>query len=180
MSKAFEQTAEEPSLFKLRVPKSHLNHLKRDDLDEVSRQEVIYKILKDQLRIHQKTLIDLKEKNKRTKVIKLEPKAFIKAIKPFELHGPQRNLSPELKRQVKNLSIPQRKYYYCPACKTYEEVDFDPIENLNKFMEMLKKEQHKVNPPPRDDDSVAEITDLEEQFILSKYYKKENPEFYKK
>ncbi len=47
-------------------------------------------------------------------------------------------------------------------------------------MEMLKKEQHKVNPPPRDDDSVAEITDLEEQFILSKYYKKENPEFYKK
>ena len=59
-------------------------------------------------------------------------------------------------------------------------VDFDPIENLNKFMEMLKKEQHKVNPPPRDDDSVAEITDLEEQFILSKYYKKENPEFYKK
>ena len=45
---------------------------------------------------------------------------------------------------------------------------------------MIKKEQHKVNPPPRDDDSVGEITDLEDQQILSKYYKKENPEFYRK
>ncbi len=45
---------------------------------------------------------------------------------------------------------------------------------------MLKKEQHKVNPPPINDDSVGEITDLEDQQILSKYYKKENPEFYKK
>lgn len=45
---------------------------------------------------------------------------------------------------------------------------------------MLKKEQHKVNPPPINYDSVGEITDLEDQQILSKYYKKENPEFYKK
>ena len=38
-----------------------LEHLASDDLDEISKFEVIYKILKDQLRSHQKKLIKLKE-----------------------------------------------------------------------------------------------------------------------
>ena len=39
----------------------------RDDLDEMSRLEVIYKILKNQLRQHQKKLIKLKEAEKKRK-----------------------------------------------------------------------------------------------------------------
>jgi len=42
----------DPSLFKIKVQKKHLGHLINDDLDEVSKFEVIYKILKDQLREH--------------------------------------------------------------------------------------------------------------------------------
>jgi hypothetical protein len=38
--------------------------LLNDDLDEISKFEVIYKILKDQLREHQKKLIKLKEEKK--------------------------------------------------------------------------------------------------------------------
>jgi hypothetical protein len=34
-----------------------MDHLMLDDIDEVSRFEVIYKVLKDQLRVHQKKLI---------------------------------------------------------------------------------------------------------------------------
>lgn len=42
-----------------------MKHLMNDDLDEVSKLEVIYKILKDQLREYQKQLIKVKKDNKR-------------------------------------------------------------------------------------------------------------------
>jgi hypothetical protein len=30
---------------------------------------------------------------------------------------------------------------YCPCCKTYnEEEDFDPIENIQKFMDYIRQE----------------------------------------
>lgn len=73
---------------------------------------------------------------------------------------------------------------YCPCCKKYEETDADPIENINKFLEFIKKENEKINPPPKlptppkkkrhpglEDDSLSEITDIEEEQILTKYYK---------
>lgn len=50
----------DPSLFKINVQKKHLEHLNSDNLDEISKYEVIYKILKDQLRIHQSKLIEMK------------------------------------------------------------------------------------------------------------------------
>ena len=40
-------------------------HLKMDDMDEISKMEVTYKILKQQLRDHQKKIIEVKEKQKR-------------------------------------------------------------------------------------------------------------------
>lgn len=48
----YENIPVDPSLFKIDVPKKHLVHLMNDDLDEISKNEVIYKILKDQLRDH--------------------------------------------------------------------------------------------------------------------------------
>jgi hypothetical protein len=53
----WEKQPIDPALFKLKVQKKHLEHLMNDDMDQVSKFEVIYKILKDQLRDHQKTLI---------------------------------------------------------------------------------------------------------------------------
>ena len=48
MSKTFQQKIDmDPSLFKLQVQKKHLEHLNKDDLDDISKYEVIYKILKD-------------------------------------------------------------------------------------------------------------------------------------
>lgn len=38
-----------------------MSHLKNDDLDEISKFEVVYQILKDQLREHKQSLIQMKE-----------------------------------------------------------------------------------------------------------------------
>jgi hypothetical protein len=50
--KQFQKIEMDPSLFKIQVAKKHLDHLNKDDMDEISKFEVVYKILKDQLRLH--------------------------------------------------------------------------------------------------------------------------------
>jgi len=68
-------------------------------MDMISRHEVIYKILKDQLRNHQRELIKMKEDQKMGKLeskipgSKKKPKPidlskFARHIKHFELYGP--------------------------------------------------------------------------------------------
>ena len=57
--KTFEKIDFDASLFKMRIMREDIEHLSNDDLDEISKFEVIYKILKDQLRNHQKKLIKL-------------------------------------------------------------------------------------------------------------------------
>lgn len=64
IGRSFTKVPLDPSLFKIQVQKKHLEHLANDDLDEISKFEVVYKILKDQLRTHQKKLIELKEAEK--------------------------------------------------------------------------------------------------------------------
>jgi hypothetical protein len=78
--------------------------------------------------------------------INLDLKNFVKKIKPFELYGVQRDLSPELRRIVKNLTCQEHKFMYCAACKTYEQVQFDPLENIDKFLKFIKMEQLKIHP----------------------------------
>jgi len=71
---------------------------------------------------------------------------------------------------------------YCPSCKQYEAKDFDPVQNIQKFMDYVKKEQEKLkkynrsqekrrsahgviktkSPADGVEDSVSEITDLDE------------------
>lgn len=186
MSKTFNKVPIDPCLFKINVQKQDLQHLLNDDLDEISKFEVIYKILKDQLREHQKKLIKMKEEKKKThqspikKVESNEMKLneFVKYIRPFEWYGPQRDLSPELKRIVKNLVCQEHKYVYCPQCKKYDEVEYDPIENINKFMKFIREEQDKISPKKNKikkkkdscDDSASDITNLEKEEILTKYY----------
>lgn len=125
----FKKVHVDPSLFKIQVQRKHLERLMNDDMDEISKFEVVYKILKDQLRNHQKHLIELKEKDKKDKADKrkekkmlteIELSEFCKHIKPFEFYGSQRDLSPELKRIVKNLTCQEHQYVYCACCKQYD------------------------------------------------------------
>jgi hypothetical protein len=32
---------------------------------------------------------------------------------------------------------------YCPKCKNYDELDFDPLENIEAFMRYVQTEQRK-------------------------------------
>jgi len=142
-SRSFCKVPLDPSLFKIAVRREDLEHLAADDLDEISKFEVVYKILKDQLRDHQKRLIKLKAEEEKEKERKKEErelarlssaspdkskkgkgkaeeidlKDFVKHIKPFEWYGAQRDLSPELKRIVKNLTCQEHSYVYCACCK---------------------------------------------------------------
>ena len=57
----------------MKINQEDLEHLAHDDLDPISKNEVIYKILKDQLREQQKKLIVMKEEKrvrKQTRIIK--------------------------------------------------------------------------------------------------------------
>ena len=74
---------------------------------------------------------------------------------------------------------------YCPKCKNYDELDFDPLENIQAFIKFVQSEQRKwknfqrkrrregrtANPTRRlEDDSVSEITEIDKKEILSQYY----------
>lgn len=34
---------------------------------------------------------------------------------------------------------------YCPACKNFNDVDFDPVENMRQFMKFVDQEDKKWN-----------------------------------
>lgn len=175
-----------------------------DFADPESKIEAIYKVLKAQLRDYQGQLIKIREdrrekikakteskvrarSSKKTKGDGLTPKDlknFAKYIKHFEFYGSQRDLKPEIKRIVQNLSCSQHKFMYCPCCKEYEEQDFDAVNNIKKFMAYCKEEQDKLKKRRRrqaamqkgsrnervlPDDSVSEISDLGKEEILTKY-----------
>jgi len=77
---------------------------------------------------------------------------------------------------------------YCPACKVYEATeDFNPVDNIRKFMRAIESEKEKLFAKKRrkeykakkrllrgekllKDDSVSDITDLEEKEVLHRYY----------
>jgi hypothetical protein len=61
----------------------------------------------------------MKKKKKRL-ISPIDLSRFARHIKHFELYGSQRDLSPELKRIVKNLMCQEHKFMYCPKCKIYE------------------------------------------------------------
>lgn len=204
--KYFRKYDETPSLFQLNINKDDYTHLMDDDLDPESKIEAIYKVLKAQLRDYQGQLIKIREDKKQKSIQRKESKIransskkninkkdgltpkdlknFAKYIKHFEFYGSQRDLKPEIKRIVQNLSCSQHKFMYCPCCKEYEEQDFDAVDNIKKFMAYCKEEQDKLKKRRRrqaammkgsrneralPDDSVSEISNLEKEEILTKY-----------
>ena len=59
----------DPCLFKIKIKNEHMSHLQNDDLDEISKFEVVYQILKDQLREHKQSLIQMKEEKQNALLI---------------------------------------------------------------------------------------------------------------
>lgn len=54
------QPKEEPAFFDLAVEKRHMEHLAKKTLNKEHRLQVVYRILKDQLRIHKRQLLTMK------------------------------------------------------------------------------------------------------------------------
>ena len=61
----FKKKPDQPSAFQIDLDFEDYAHLMNDDLDEISKLQVTYKILKQQLREHQKLLIKKIEKKKK-------------------------------------------------------------------------------------------------------------------
>lgn len=180
----FRKIDPDPTLFKVDIEREIYDHLKNDDMDEISKNEVVYKVLKEQLRQQQKRLIQMKEEKrlaKHQKMLKRRAKRsmseanlikFSKQIKQFQMidmHS--RDLSPELKRIVKNLTCQEHKFMYCPKCKDFRDEDFDPMENIQKFMKFVDHEKKKFlqgkckkkskSNRKLEEDSMSDITDLD-------------------
>lgn len=149
----FKRIKPDPPLFQVDVHQKDYTHLMNDDMDEISKLEVTYKILKQQIREHQAKLIEAKEEQKRNisqarmakrarqgRIKPIDLNKFARHMKHFELYGAQRDLDPELKRIVKNLMCQEHKFMYCPCCKEYEGAEADPLENIQKFLDYIKKE----------------------------------------
>jgi len=59
-----------------------------------------------------------------------ELKRFSNNLASFQVFGAARDLNPRLKRIANNLTCQEHKFMYCPKCKNYDELDFDPLENI--------------------------------------------------
>ena len=64
----------------------------------------------------------VKSGKKKKKNVTIDLSKFARLIKHWEHYGQtQRDIPPEIKRIVKNLTCQEHKYMYCPVCKEYEE-----------------------------------------------------------
>ena len=156
-SRFFHKKSGNPCIMEIEVEKDDFKHLKADDVDEVSRLEVTYKVLKEQLREHQARLIKKKEEaieeeeERKLRMMAGKPlketvdlAAFAKHIRHYEKYGSERTVSPDVQRLVKNLMCQEHSFMYCPKCKTYEQNTLNPVENIQKFMRFVREEQEKL------------------------------------
>lgn len=62
--KFFHKKKQDGPVLEIEIEKHDVDHLREDDLDELSRLEVTYKILKQQMREHQALLIEKRNQRK--------------------------------------------------------------------------------------------------------------------
>jgi len=62
--KFFHKSKQDGPVLQIEIEKHDFEHLREDDLDELSRLEVTYKILKQQMREHQALLIEKRNQRK--------------------------------------------------------------------------------------------------------------------
>ena len=110
---------------------------------------------------------------------------FAQQIHYFQLSSlGKRDIPPLLKRIINNLTCQKHKFMYCPCCKNFNDIDFNPMENITQFMKFVEQEENKYkkfklkNKSPQkiladeqsEVDSVSQITELDRKEILNKYY----------
>jgi len=65
---------EDPAFFRITLENRHAEQLIRRNLDEESRMEVVYRVLKDQLRHAKKDLLNTKKEKEHERLIAMESK----------------------------------------------------------------------------------------------------------
>lgn len=149
------------------MEKKHADHLARKDLDEESRLQVIYHILKEQLRKAKGELLELKKNRdkdlkraiafkKQLRDIDKDPKGSLAyALEPelsdlnivqqLKYAGPE-NISPQLKAVIeKLLSEDAKKHYrYCPCCHNYEKGREPSAQQMGEFLEYVRQQHYLV------------------------------------
>ena len=163
------QPHDEPAFFDLTIEKRHAHHLSKKTLDKESRLQVIYRILKDQLRIAKKQLLVIKKNNaaEAAKALELKRKMQIAAAKKdensiagqikevvndegksaFKFIGSQRHLTPKLKAIISHLLNTDKSKHnkYCPCCRNYQEGDDPTADQMGEFLEFIRQQHIKIH-----------------------------------
>lgn len=97
--------------------------------------------MKEQARLKAHTQM-LKKKTK--KILSLEDmKKFANMVHKFQIDNIGRDLPPNVQKIVNNLTCNEHKFMYCPSCKNFNDADFNPMENIQKFMRYVETEEKK-------------------------------------
>lgn len=153
----------------------HAEHLARKNMDSESRMEVIYRVLKDQLRGAKKELIQAKKDRTKEEKLRAETKRKILAAKErakkddnllssvklgkredgeqvFTLADNEvtSNMNPELKKIINGiLHTESRKHYrFCPCCRKYEDDELSR-EQMGEFIEYVRQMHYKNQGYPK-------------------------------
>lgn len=97
----------DPAFFSIFVEREHADHLAKKDLDDESRLQVIYHVLKDQLRLAKKDL--LKMKNERDQELK-RALDFKRKLKEAAQKADKNSIAQSLEPEINDLGIEQLKY----------------------------------------------------------------------
>ena len=81
------QPHDEPAFFDLQVEKRHAEHLGKKLIDKETKLQVVYRILKDQLRIHKKQLLTIKKNSAAEWKKAMDLKKKIEASKEKNVEG---------------------------------------------------------------------------------------------
>ena len=122
----------------------------------------MYRILKDQLRVAKRSLLNIKKNNAEEARKALDLKRKMDAAKAknkehsiagqiqdivdkdgsnaFKFIGSQRFLSPQLKAIIKHLLTSDKNKHnkYCPCCRQYEEGAEPSAEQMGEFLEFIR------------------------------------------
>lgn len=149
------------------MEKRHAEQLNKPNLDEESRLEVIYRILKDQLRRAKSDLIIIKKSKQVRRDSALELRKRIQEaheradkLKNVKIRERQ-NLKGENKLTVDDVDLSFKKVAnyllrtnirkhnrYCPCCREYEESSNLNVDQMREYLDYIKQLHYKLAGEP--------------------------------
>lgn len=159
------------------VEERHTEHLANKDTDEESRLQIIYRIMKDQLRVTKKELLGWKNSRDKRARQALELKRKIEEAnlasaalgtaggsiadqikevvtddgsKMFKFIGSQLDLPPKMKQIIFHVLQEQSKQFkYCPCCRQYDSCNKATELQMGEFLEFIRQQNIKTNGNPK-------------------------------